>query len=456
MLCDAAVDHGHHRFLPQPQRGSDRRPPFPPLVWVGMALPLPASPTPKVTALDFDWLPSVRTMLLVALVLGLALSISVSQITLAALAVWVLVARWAGRLAPLGAPLLAPLVAFAAWSVVTALASARPLESLVACKSLLNFAALLVLVNALSDATLVRRFATWLVLALAVAAVIGIVQVVACPGPEATAHGSALVDRFLRKCTRARGFYSIYMTLGGVLALALTMVLPRLARLSAGTWWLAPVCVIVGAGLALTYVRGAWLGFAAGAVAAMAGLGRRGVLAGLALVLLVAALLVGLPGVNARLKTIGDARDATTRDRLAMLEAGRRLGFEHPVMGVGPGQLKHLYPTVATPEAVRRSTSHLHNTPLQIAVERGVIGLAAWLWIFVAFLVRGVTLLRRLPAEAAGDRALVLGALSAVVTFLVAGLFEYNFGDTEVLLVVLAVMALPFALNPHRPTVAET
>jgi len=40
----------------------------------------------------------------------------------------------------------------------------------------------------------------------------------------------------------------------------------------------------------------------------------------------------------------------------------------------------------------------------------------------------------------------MLGALAAIVTFLVAGLFEYNFGDTEVLLVALAVMALPFAL----------
>jgi hypothetical protein len=80
-----------------------------------------------------------------------------------------------------------------------------------------------------------------------------------------------------------------------------------------------------------------------------------------------------------------------------------------------------------------------------------VIGLVTWLWIFAAFLVRGMALLRRLPAEAAGDRALVLGSLAAAVTFLIAGLFEYNFGDTEVLLLVLALMALPFALVPERP-----
>jgi O-antigen ligase len=130
-----------------------------------------------------------------------------------------------------------------------------------------------------------------------------------------------------------------------------------------------------------------------------------------------------------------------------MLEAGRRLGVENPVIGVGPGQLKHVYARVAPPEALRRSTSHLHNTPLQILVERGIVGLAAWLWIFVAFLVRGTAILRRLPRGASGDRALVLGSLAAIVTFLIAGLFEYNFGDAEVLLVAMALMALPFALG---------
>jgi O-antigen ligase len=345
----------------------------------------PVSATQGGVAGALDWRPSIHRVLLVALVVGLASSISVSQIA-----------------------------------------------------------------SALTDAAAARRFATWLVLTLAVAAAAGLVQVASCPGPEVIAHGSTLAEKFLRKCTRARGFYSIYMTLGGVLALALTAALPRLALLRAEAWWLGPAWLVIGAGMALTYVRGAWLGSAAGAVAAVAGLGRRGVIAAVPLVLLAAALLVGLPGVSARLKTIGDAGDDTTRDRLAMLDAGRLLAVEHPLTGIGPGQVKHLYPDVATAEAMRRSTSHLHNTPLQITVERGVIGLVTWLWIFVAFLVRGTALLRRLPAEAAGDRALVLGSLAAAVTFLIAGLFEYTFGDTEVLLVVLALMALPFALVPER------
>jgi len=55
------------------------------------------------------------------------------------------------------------------------------------------------------------------------------------------------------------------------------------------------------------------------------------------------------------------------------------------------------------------------------------------------------------PAAATADRALVVGALAAVAAFLVSGLFEYNFGDTEVLLVTLAVMALPFVVERDLP-----
>jgi hypothetical protein len=85
---------------------------------------------------------------------------------------------------------------------------------------------------------------------------------------------------------------------------------------------------------------------------------------------------------------------------------------------------------------------------VQILVERGVLGLGAWLWLFAAFFVRAGRVLR--VASARGDAragALVAGAIAAVTGFLVAGLFEHNFGDTEVLLVATLVMALVFVVE---------
>ena len=395
-------------------------------------------------------LAAARAPLLLVLVAGLAVSISLAQITLGVLIAWVLLARWTGVLPRLRWPLLPPIVAFAAWSVVAALASEQPAVSAWELKHLLSLGAIFVIVNALPEPADARRFAVWLLLALTAAAVFGLVQVALCPGPEAVGTGTAVLGKFLRKCTRARGFYSIYMTLAGVVAMMLISALPRLARLGSETRWLAPAWLAGGAALGLTYVRGAWLGFAAGALAVIAGLGRRGLVAAAALVIVAGGLVLALPTIRARVETIGDPNNDTTRDRMAMMLVGFDIVAAHPLTGIGPEGVKRVYPKMVPPEGMRRSTSHLHNTPLQIAAERGLVGLAAWLWIFVAFFHRAGAVWRRLPVSDGEDRAVVLGSLAALVTFLVAGVFEYNFGDTEVLMVAMALMALPFAVAGDR------
>jgi O-antigen ligase len=389
--------------------------------------------------------------LLLALVAGLAASISLSQLTLAVLALWL---AWQGRdvaARATGWPLAGPILAFAGWTLVAALASAQPVDSLREAKSLLTLAAFWIVLRALPDGAAARWFATSLFLAVTVVAVFAVVQVSTCSGVRLERVNPAwppLIRSWLGKCGRAHGFFSIYMSLAGVLSLVLTVTLPRLRTLSAGRLWAVAGWLVGALAFGLTYVRGAWLGFLAGIVALALSLrGQAIVVAG---VLALASGVLLAPGIWSRAGTIGDLSSDTARERFAMASAGLRLVAEHPILGVGPGQVKRLYPQYAPPEAVRLHTSHVHNTPLQIAAERGVVGLALWVAVFVAFFVRAGRLLRRLPAGATADRALVSGCIAAVAAFLVAGLFEYNFGDTEVLLVAMSVMALPFVIERDR------
>jgi hypothetical protein len=386
----------------------------------------------------------VLDTLVVVLAIGLAFSITLSELTLLVLAVVLLAG---GRVEALrGASLAPPLLGFAGWTLVAAAASAQPGDSLRATKSLLVLATFWIVLAALPTVAAARRFATVLFVTVSAAALLAIVQVVGCPpdGGYESPPKLALVGVYFKKCARAHGFFSIYMTLAGVLTVVLALTLPRLRGFArpalAAFGWLAGAVA-----LGLTLVRGAWLGFVVGAGLVLVLVRRRA--AALVLVVVLAMVTLAIPTVHKRLETIGDMADATARERLAMLITGLRLIGEHLVAGVGPGQVKYLYPAYAPPEALRRHTSHLHNTPLQIAAERGIVGLALWLWIFVAFFVRAGRVLRRVPAAAAADRALVVGSLAAVAAFLVSGLFEYNFGDTEVLLVTLAVMALPFVVE---------
>jgi O-antigen ligase len=390
-------------------------------------------------------LSALRDWLLRALTLGLVASISLSEITLVVLGVLLAVGPWSDRPRS-GWPLIGPVIAFAVWTLVTALASARPAESLMAARGILTFGAFYVVLYALPDMRAARRFAGGLLIAVAVVALLSIVQVGFCPPGGTVDSSHAAVRLLMRKCARARGFFSIYMTFAGVLMLVLVAALPRVALGGRSIAWALPAWLAGLLALGLTSVRGAWVGFAAGCAGCALGLRRRWLVLG-ALAVVVAGGLVAEPRVLARVKSFGNFADDTARDRLAMLHAGLALAIAHPLIGIGPGQVKHVYPTVAPPEALRRSTSHLHNTPLQIAVERGLPGLAAWLSIWVGFFGATWRVFRRVPPSDEEARALVLGSMAAITAFLIAGLFEYNFGDTEVLLVALAVMALPFVVE---------
>jgi O-antigen ligase len=92
-------------------------------------------------------------------------------------------------------------------------------------------------------------------------------------------------------------------------------------------------------------------------------------------------------------------------------------------------------------------TPHLHNNALQIAAERGLPCLAWWLWLVAAVLGDAWREARR-GAFGAGWGA--VAAFALLVAVLVAGLFEYNFGDSEILMFLLLVSSLPYALRRQR------
>src|SRR5262249_48825690 len=157
-----------------------------------------------------------ETALLWVLVLGLGFSITLAQTTLALLGLcWLVRLREPGRWAFLRFPLLGPSIAFVALTLVAALASARPGASLVASKNLLLIGAFYLVLHKLDDLDRAERFHSVLSVTLAVVAVWGIAQVTLCPKDPGWI---SLMSRFFKRCDRAHAFYSIYMTLAGVLS----------------------------------------------------------------------------------------------------------------------------------------------------------------------------------------------------------------------------------------------
>lgn len=394
-----------------------------------------------------------------AFTVGLAGSITLSQGSLIALILlwlWRLRDPAARRMQPW--PLRWPLLAFVGIMLLSALASEAPGQGLLALRGLFAAAAIYVTIDVVRTTERAERFLTALAVLVAVSALIGIVQVAVCP---ATPPEQWPLSRYLRRCDRAHGPFSIYMTLGGVLATVLLVILPRWLPGGPGPRWLVVPWLVMLLGLGATYVRGAWLGFGAGVAALLTTLRRGRWLLLLGFGCLVVTALLGPERLSQRLRSMGDPDEVTILERRYMWQSGFAMWREHPWLGVGPGGVKRRYEHYARPEAIKKRTGHLHSSPLQILVEGGVLALAAWLWIWLAFFWSSWRLLRRLgdPAHAR-ERALVAGSLAAIAGFLVTGLSEWSFGDSEVVLVAWTLMALPSVAarrldgDPARPAAA--
>jgi O-antigen ligase len=245
---------------------------------------------------------------------------------------------------------------------------------------------------------------------------------------------------------RVRGTLGHYMTYSGLLMLVIGAALARVLFGRRDRIWFALVMPALAVAVAVSFTRSA----AVGICAAAALLFSLKDLRLMAVLPIVAALGLALApaSVTARYLSTFNLKDPTVRDRMAMLREGVHMTRSHPWFGVGPNMVETLYAEYRDPDAVEKVNPHLHNVPVQIAAERGLPALAAWLW-FVAIVM--FDLWRTFRVDRA--RVLAAAALAAMAAMLGAGMFEYNFGDSEFLMLLLLVITLPFAAA--RPVVAD-
>jgi O-antigen ligase len=136
-----------------------------------------------------------------------------------------------------------------------------------------------------------------------------------------------------------------------------------------------------------------------------------------------------------------------------MWSSGLNIIRDHPWTGIGMGTMKQTYTRYREPDSPvnpTRRIGHLHNNVIQVAAERGLLGLACWLWIWVAYGYQTWRIYRRLGPEDTGAKALVVGSLASVIGFHTEGLFEHTFGDSEVITLTYFLMALPFVVQRAR------
>ena len=323
-----------------------------------------------------------------------------------------------------------PLLAYGAATLVSAALSPDPRTSLMDCKQLVLFL-LVPLVYRFVNRQRAHTLISVVITCAAVSAVFGIVQ-----------YGILHYDNLGQ---RPQGTLGHWMTYSGLLMVVIGLAIARVIFGNMGRTWAALVLPALGVAVAVTFTRGA----AIGACAAVALLFALKDFRLFAILPILAAIFIAIaPGpIARRYQSMFNMNDPTVRDRYTMLRIGERMIRSHPLTGVGPNMVQRLYldytgsDSLVGPDGVTHINPHLHNDFLQVAAERGLPAFALWLW-FVVALLRDVW--RRFNT---GQRELAATAMATIVALLTAGLFEYNFGDSEVLMLFLTIVTLPAAAS---------
>ena len=317
----------------------------------------------------------------------------------------------------------------------------------------------------------IRKFYVYLILLAVFSVVRGMNRV--RPLLVATAGAAALsavhsLFQFQQKLERARelgrnfseyytperitGFMSHWMTFGGqmmILLLVLAAFLMFSPGRAKGLWFWLLAAVLLGAALVLNMTRGIWLGAFAGGVYLVFRWKPRLVLA--VPVLLAAGYFVAPASLRERANSIFRPRGDldSNQFRIITWRTGLEIVKAHPWFGIGPEHVK-LHFNDYVPEDVPRPLpqgwyGHLHNIYLHYAAERGIPAMLALLWMLGKILCDFLRALRGMPAGPDDAKFALHAGVAVLIATLVTGMFELNLGDSEVLLLFLAVTGCGYA-----------
>lgn len=250
---------------------------------------------------------------------------------------------------------------------------------------------------------------------------------------------------------RASGFLSHYMTQSGILMLfsILSLSMSFYERGKEKFLWLFLFLLSIFS-LVLTLTRSAWMGIILGILFII--ILYRPKLLILFLIFGVLIAFLSSESVKKRFISTFDPKDETVKERIYMAKAGLKIISKYPIFGTGLDTAKIAYKKFKPPEAVR-DVPHLHNNIIQIGTELGIPALAVWL-LFITISLLDNYKVWKYSREGFTKFSGLAGA-GVIISLFIAGLFEFNFGDSEVKMLFLYLITYPLTLweierNEHK------
>lgn len=354
------------------------------------------------------------------------------------------------RTALTGHPLFTPWMLYLGVCLLTSLTAYYPLKGLGQLNSdLLKYVCLSALFLTVKKENL-PALSGFYIAAAVVSALIGVGQV---------AH--IFPSNFEPSSVRANALmnavrYSEVMTIAFMLLLA-RLVIPARETVKNEGLYLKLSAVLVFVSILLSQTRGAYLGLIAGVGTMLyfSGPYRKKLAACAGIMLVLAALfMTANTGMRSRLlvmsgkktaETSGNSPSVAINIRMALWELGFKMFKEHPVVGIGPDNVKPVF-TRFQPEQIgyEKTWGSLHSLYIHQAAERGLLGLGALLFLFAAMFNFARERYR------AAKSPYALWAVCALPSYYVVNLTEISFQHVHTAFAIFLALAFAAAAGEER------
>jgi O-antigen ligase len=275
-----------------------------------------------------------------------------------------------------------------------------------------------------------ERWLKWFSVALLIAIAIGVMQFSGVK--ELTMFGLKGATRSLR----ASGFFVNPMTFAGIVMFS-SLMFAALCIVSERRLYRVMLILSV-AGLLFSITRNAWVGTLVATPLILIG-HRKAVIWACVLAAISATVVLAIPRMSNRVPTtttLTGKEAESVGARMVLWKEAIAHFRENPVFGGGFASFGERVNRNHSRQVVNLERPHAHNNLLHIAAESGLVGLlgflSTWVWIFLRTYRSPRSAFRR-------------GGMACIVAFMAAGMFEYNFGDSEVMIGLMAWLGLAWS-----------
>jgi O-antigen ligase len=157
--------------------------------------------------------------------------------------------------------------------------------------------------------------------------------------------------------------------------------------------------------------------------------------------------------VSKRLATITQVQPSSSNQRLRIWSIAPSIVADNPFLGVGAGNFSQVAPSYHLVDFSGLPFLHAHDLLLTIAAERGLIGLALFVW-FMVELGRAASVAMR--SRDSSRFPLALGVLAALAGLFTTAIADYPPGTNVIILTIMIEAGVLLALARHERDAAAT